>query len=158
MMATGSTEAGKRYWHCGICGFNTEHIFVSERPGVKEWECSRCGCMNIQPVHAEIPEEAMDRAVKAVLFPACWMCNHWGHETFDDLDCKSKDGCVRKARKAVDQVRLILAGEERDLGLCPKCHGVAPYELDSATGLVITHVCPRCGVTSANMAEAGVGR
>ena len=153
---TESTGVDKRHWHCGICQFITEHVFVSERPGVREWECARCGCMNIQPLFAEIPEEVMERAVKTVLFPACWMCGHWGHETFDDLNCKSKDSCVRKARKAVEQVRLILAGESRDLGICPKCHNVAPYEFDSVTGMVITHICPRCGIVSTNMAEVAV--
>lgn len=158
-MKTGSTETDKRYWHCGICGFTTEHVFVSERPGVRQWECSLCGCMNIQPFHImEIPEEVMGRAVKAVLFPACWVCNHWGHETFDELDCRPKDNCVRKARKAVEKIRLILAGESRDLGLCPECREVVPHEFDSLTGILMTHDCPRCGRVTVNMARVAVGR
>jgi len=93
----------------------------------------------------EIPEEVMDRAVKTVLFCACWICNHWAYETFDDLDCEPKEGCIHRAKKVVKEVRLILAGEDREIGICPRCLSVAPYEFDTATGIIVTYGCPKCG-------------
>lgn len=93
----------------------------------------------------EIPEAVMDRAVKTVLFCACWVCTHWAYERFEDLDCDPKESCIQRAKKIVEEIRLVLAGEERNIGTCPKCLAVAPYEFNCATGIIATYGCPECG-------------